>query len=228
MKRVLTYFLVFIVGAVVGIGIEIQYSFTLNKTRAVETAERYLRQEYNQEMQFKDVDWFLDPGIFYVSFSPSNDPEIVFQVLVHGGLRVDEPTEATRADNYYIAWFEHNLENYFDEEVKRLWGDSAEVLVTVNNPAEVCFWIDKEINDTLPLPDVAALFGDYHICVRAENVLEDAETMFNFVQFVKQNDFLSTSVIFVRTTDEQRVELTDLNELVSVKQIQDAIRVHTQ
>jgi hypothetical protein len=125
-----------IIVAVVVLGAaSIKSYLSYKENKAIQIAQEYLNQKYEQEMQYESTRFsWIDPSLYHVSFSPVCNSEIIFEVIVYPDLTIPEDRWEFRqsswsADNYYVKYFEYCMEEYLAADVKRLWGNDATVKV---------------------------------------------------------------------------------------------------
>ena len=165
------------VAAIAAIGL---ISYHLTERKAVQVAQEYLAQKYDQEMRYESIrfSWF-DPSLYYVGFSPANNANIHFEVMVQQNLTIDEEWTNNEGDhfspdNYYIARFEYFIVNYFQNEAKRIWGDNVSVIVRVPNEAIYSFKIPENLSDKMSMYELDNLIGEYLILIDIKQSMQEA------------------------------------------------------
>lgn len=163
-----------IVLTVVAVLVIVMYpTFPNNMDKAQKVATEYLQNKYSQEMQCVQsrVSCFVDPVLYHIYFSPSNNPEMVFDVVLGVDFALKNDFEHNiSADNYLLKMFEKSVRETVEPEVKAVWGDDARVSIMYNSglygfkipdglseyssdeelqngiPHDVVIYIDKEIS----------------------------------------------------------------------------------
>ncbi len=140
--------------------------------KAVSIAEDYLSEKYEKEMKNVSVRYsFIDPCLYHVYFVPEENPELTFKVLVQNDLSIasiaGEFGEKTgSADNYYINYFEHELEKALEKETGELLGENTKITVLHSSVGMYSFFIPDGVNENVPLEDMLKIMdGRYYIYV---------------------------------------------------------------
>ncbi|KJR97694.1 MAG: hypothetical protein VR68_12305 [Peptococcaceae bacterium BRH_c4a] len=220
--------------AVVGI-ISVKLYLSSKENKAIELAQEYLSQKYDEEMNYESIRFsWIDPSLYHVSFSPANNPELVFEVLVQqdltiqGGIREFGQSNSS-ADNYCIKYFEYLMEEFLSDDAKRLWGDDVKVTVLQINSGLYSFSVPPELNNTMSLNEMEALLKNYWIYIKTsemklddQSLEESANRIFEFIQVIKNNGFMPETIDFWYPTTEDEttdVALRNLNEIDTVDQV---------
>ena len=220
--------------AVVGI-ISVKLYLSSKENKAIELAQKYLSQKYDEEMNYESIRFsWIDPSLYHVSFSPANNPELVFEVLVQqdltiqGGIR-EFGQSSSSADNYYIKYFEYLMEEFLSDDAKRLWGDDVKVTVLQMNSGLYSFFVPPELNDTMLLKDMEVLLNNYWIYVRTDKVVLDDQSLvdtsnriFEFIQIIKNNSFMPETISYKFPSSENTTYsliFDNWNEIDSVDQV---------
>ena len=175
---------------------------------AIQIAQEYLLEKYEQEMSYLSV-WFswVDPSLYHVYFFPQNNSELIFEVMVSNDLK--EPEERINSygqhfspDNYYLRYFEWLLAQQFNNSIKKAWGNNAYAQVRVPNHALYSFTVPAELSDELALDEMVALVDDYLILIDTSqelneaNKLHEAEKILIVIQSVQQSGYEPENLVF--------------------------------
>jgi len=180
------------------------------ENKLIRVAKDYLSQNYSQEMKYVRVDynWFVDPALHSVFFSPEGTSDLIFRVRISQGFNIREIRNNRRPDNYYLKYFEYSLEKNFENDVNEMWGRETSVRVMISNQWPFGsypngFDVPYGFDINLPLPDMAKLFGHYFIVVlidensrNIESKIDEASRMLKFIQTVQESGYQPESVCF--------------------------------
>ncbi len=232
-----TICIIIVIIAIGAVSIKIYLSSKENK--AIQIAQEYLNQKYEQEMQYENVRYsWIDPSLYHVRFSPVSKPEIIFEVLVYPDLTIPEDRwefgqSKKSADNYYVKYFEYCMEKFLIADVTRLWGDKATVKVLDVNIGGVAFSVSSELNDKITLMEMEPLIDDYWIYVRMNEIVFDelstektANLIFEFIETIKNYDFVPKTIDFwhpLTDDNEFDIALHDWDEIKTVDQVVERI-----
>lgn len=164
-----------IVLAVIAVFVIVMYpAFPNNMDKAEMVATEYLQNKYSQEMQCVrgKVSCIVDPVLYHIYFSPTNNPEMIFEVVLDTDFVLKNDSEhSISADNYLLKMFEMAVRENVEPEIKAAWGDEAKVSIMYNSglygfkvpdglseysseeelqngiPHDVVVYIDKEMSD---------------------------------------------------------------------------------
>lgn len=219
--------------AISALSIKVYLSSKENK--AIQIAQEYLNQKYEQEMQYESTRFsWIDPSLYHVSFSPVSNSEIIFEVIVYPDLTIPEDRwefgESSRsADNYYVKYFEYCMGDYLVADVKRLWDYDATVKVLDITYGGVAFCVSPELDDKMTLAEMEPLINDYWIYIKTgemtvddQSLEESARRIFEFIQIIKNNGFMPETIDFwyPATEDETTdVVLRNWNKIDTVDQV---------
>ena len=181
-----------------------------DKNKAKELALEYVARTYEQEMCFVRVEYiFGEPTLYYVYFSPENNPDLIFKVMVQKDLTISpEKTNKYgnyfRPDNYYIANFEYLMEKEFSSDIQTIWVDGAEIIGRVPNNAVYAFRMPKELSDELALLQMDGLIEEYLLIIDTKHFLKDEETekqdeaerILEFINSVKASGYSPQRIVF--------------------------------
>lgn len=140
--------------------------------KAVSIAEDYLSKKYEKEMKNVSVRYsFIDPCLYHVYFSPEDNPELTFEVLVQNDLSIaniagEFGEETGSADNYYIKYFEHELEQELKKEAGEILDENTKITVLHSSSGMYSFFIPDGLNENVSLKDMLEIVdGRYYIYV---------------------------------------------------------------
>jgi len=189
-------------------------------------------------MQYSSIKFSrIDPALYHVYFSPSNNSDIVFEVMVQKNISLRTPTSDNKyiyvPDNYYIAYFEFELGEFFKNDVNKIWGDDANTRVLFPNPAMYAFGIPHGLNDQQSLEDMAALLETYSLVVtlnldlNTDTQTNEAEKIFKFIKIVQGSDYAPNRISFwyksSKTTESKNGQINivfdDWMDISTVSQI---------
>lgn len=175
--------------------------------KAIQVAQGYLLQKYEQEMQYLSIRFsWIDPALYHVYFSPIDNPDLVFEVIVQQDIRLKESSSRGKydfmPDNYNIAYFEFKMEQVFLNDVNRIWADHAVIRALYPNPALYAFGIPHGFNEKMTLKEMAILFDDYLFIVSLDTILDnesktrEASRIFDFIQTVQEDGYKPNTIAF--------------------------------
>ena len=215
----------------------IQLNFA--EQRAVQLADEYLENKYQNEMVLTDIRFELfEPSVYRVGYYPENNPDIVFDVIVQGFMYVERDnvvneTEGYFADNYYLKYFEYLMEEYLATEVERFFGEKADFSVKENTQGLHSYCMHPLLTDDLDIEDMEALINDYDIeislsvySVNAEIVEDISNSLYGFISYIRNNGFEPNgiTVIFEAENEKRRqVLFSDINQITEPEQIRFAL-----
>jgi hypothetical protein len=211
---------ILIIGAVLIIGIIILGGcYHMIGRRVTEAAQKYVAQNFAQEMQLINTSVALPiiDGVRHRSyFSPSDNHELVFFVEVEPG------TFIVRGNTYYSAFFELGMENKFVIDVSDIWKDDALLNVDVHSRNRLKFRTPSSFDGREPitetLEEMAATFYsesfqsygfDFIINVNRslndDSKIEEASRILGFIQILQNSNFRPDTLIFYYRNPNQRV-----------------------
>ena len=184
---------------VMGVTAVIHY-LSAKEKQAIQTAQAYVAQQYLQKMNYESIRFsWVDPAIYHVYFSQTNNPDLKFEVIVQQDLTLREKNTASgheyMPDNYYMAYFELQMAYAFKNDVAKIWSNNAIAFVSAPNPALYSFAIPLGLNDQLTLSEMEVLIEEYLIYINTEtplseeNILDEAEKILAFIQNVRESGY---------------------------------------
>lgn len=230
--------------AVIGVGFGKIYLLS-TENKAIELAQNYLANKYEQKMQYSSVRYsWIDPSLYHVTFSPAENPKLFFEVLVQNNLTIQEDHQNSdqnkwySADNYYIKNFEYQMEEYLSPEVKRLWGNDAKITVLQMNSSIYSFSVTHKLDNTMPLSEMDKAIDNYWIFVSTsgakldgQSLVEMANLTFEFIQRINQEGFAPEVIEFQYLNKEGgtiEIELHDSNKIDGVAQIMKILKAEIE
>lgn len=185
----------------------IHHSLAKKEKQAIHVAQLYLEEKYIQEMKYERIRFsWIDPAIYHVYFSPIENSDLNFEVIVQLNLTLCEARIVNdiqyMADNYDIVCFEQQMANHFSYSTKEIWGNDASIFVRAPNTALYAFAVPVGLNDQLPLKDMEILIKEYLLHISTEtllkknNVQDEAEKILNYIEAVKNSGYEPDRLVF--------------------------------
>ena len=218
--------------------------FLGNKEKATEIAKEHLVQKYSQEMQCIGARYsWIDPALYHIYFSPADNSDLVFEVMVQQDFSISEKTNEYgyfSADDYYISCFKWKMSTFFRDEINSFWGDEAEIFVNAPNPALYAFKIPAGLDDKMNLHDMAPLIEEYLLIVDikqlldADNKVDEANKILLFIQDVQKSEYQPDRIVFwynvpkpeKNTRGNANVSFENWSEITGVEQV--ALRIEEE
>lgn len=235
-----------IILAIVVLGISIlNISLSKNEQKAVQIAKDYLAPKYTQEMLYSSVRFSLiEPSLYHVTFSPVNNPELYFVVLVASDLTLREQTNKYGhfiPDDYYLKFFSFESKKIFQENVEKIWGENAYIGVPVDDRGIYgANRIPIELNEKMTAEEMEP-FIDYNFYITT-NVLfdiaaknEEAQKILEMIQHVQASQYRPREILFwyltgkpkekevyldFSTRAEANIEFKNWAEITSIEEIE--------
>lgn len=185
--------------------IVVQYNLFSNKQKAVKLAQKYVLQKYTQKMQYSSVRFsWVEPSLFHVVFSPINNPELFFEVLVQPNMSLNERVnerENFMPDNYYLKLVEFQLQEQLDPIFEEIWGPDGIISVHVDDPGIYgAYKVPVELNEQMTAHDMASFFN-YTIYISPNCILDsqsrngEANRVFELFQSVNRKNLCPDKII---------------------------------
>lgn len=191
--------------AVVGT-IAIKHHLSSNEKMAVRLAQEYLAQKYEQEMQFYHVRFsWIDPSLYQVTFTPADNPNLYFQVIVQQNLTIAEGLQefgySTYPDNYYLNYFTFHTSRAIEKDVQNIWDESASVHVSIDSPALYSYRMPTEFNEHMSAEEMAPFLNyDYHITLNrlldSRFKTEEAEKILQTISVFQISQYDPREILF--------------------------------
>lgn len=184
--------------------IAVRYHLSVKERKAVQLAQEYLDQKYEQEMQFESVRYsWVDPGLYHVYFI-STDTEIRFEVQMWPkALDFPEVTTDDRYiwDNYLSRFFCRKTEELVSPEVKMIWDENAKILVVLSSSNVYPSRRTSDPNEQMTASEMEPLYNyDFYIetnrLLNNESKIEEANRMFDMIEYVKKTQYRPREVLF--------------------------------
>lgn len=205
------------------------------ENRAVKMAKEYLKEKYSQPMIYEGVRYpVVDPAVYHVYFSPSDNREIIFEVLVQTDLSMDSTCKIDNenvqsADNYYIQFFRYALMNDLSPDVRKVFGENADVNV-VTSSAFYVYCMPEKLNDKLSLDEMENIYDKYRIYILIDEIYPDEEALrklseetWEFICMLKEKDYIPVE-FGVQYLDEsgnmKHIRFGDISTIDSEEQVE--------
>lgn len=227
--------LVVSIGGIAAFVIELNFA----KQKAVQLADKYLENKYESEMVLTDVHFELfDASVYRVSYYPKNNPEIVFDVIVQGFMYVEHDNivndkEGYFADNYYLRYFEHFMEEYLADDVARSFGEKTVLSVKENTQGLHSYCMHPLLTDNLNIDDMEALINGYDIEINlsayrvATEIAEDiSNSLYGFIFYLQSSGFepSAITIIFEAENGKRRqVLFGEISQITDPEQVRFAL-----
>lgn len=203
-----------------------------NYSRAYIVAKNYLLQKYSQDIKFISIRYsWIEPSLYYVYFSPKDNPRLVFSVMVQQNFTASDKTNEYgyfSADNYYITFFEYQMKNFYLDKIINLWGEKINLIIRVPNSALYAFKMPSELNNAISLNDMEHLIEEYLIILDTKQGIDkdikfdEAYKIFEFIQTVQESGYDPKRIVFwynVKNRGSMSVSYDDWREINSMEQI---------
>ena len=166
-------------------------------------AKEYLNEKYSQPMTYKGVRFsIVDPSVYHVYFSPENNSEIEFEVIIQADLTIKNTREMNyetvpqRADNYYIQYFRNALMKELASYVENVFGENVDINV-VTSKGSYGYLVPEELNDTLSVTEMEKIYDKYRIYILTDETFSGEEALrnlsentFEFICVLKEKDYI--------------------------------------
>lgn len=201
------------------------------KYKAKDMAIKYLDMKYTQQMNFIGIKLgIVEPAMYYVSFSPQNNPDIIFTVLVETDLTFDDKNSP---DNYLLRYFEFHLSNEIQSIAKYIWDNPVMCGVSVEDNFMVSRKVPKEINEYMTYEQMEP-YLDYAIYIWITtdkkwgniNKHMEAEKILKIMNNLQFNNHFPKYIVFsykssIDKDDKKIVDFYDWKEISDVSQIEE-------
>ena len=185
--------------------IRLQYAF--KEPKVIALAQEYLEQKYDQEMQYLGITFPIIEAPYRVCFSPADNLNLIITVRVKSDISLREESIVGKIhfmpDDYYMAYFELQMAEYFKNDIKMIWGDTANIFVSISSRAAASsFRVPTGLNNQLSLQDKEALIEKYLLFVNVDTMLgediktEEAKKTLNFIQAIQQSGYKPDCLVF--------------------------------
>jgi hypothetical protein len=170
-----------IIGGIIAVAVigtfAVKLYMSFKEHKAIQLAQEYLVQKYKQEMQFRHARFsWIDPSLYQVTFTPADNPELYFQVIVQQNLTILEDLKefghSTCPDNYYLNYFSFHTSRQIRECVQNIWGESASAYVPDKSSGLYSYSVPSEFNEHMTVEEMGTLL-DYDIYIRTNHLLNN-------------------------------------------------------
>lgn len=177
--------------------------------KAIQLAQEYLGQKYEQEMRYESVRYsWIDPGQYHVYFI-SADTEIWFEVSMWPKALgfSDMPPDEYMWDNYLICFFHENLEEIILPEAINIWDENINIRVASSGGKGYPSRGTEEPNEQMTILELECLYN-YEVYINTNRILtddtktEEAKRIFEMIQYIKTIQFQPREVLFLYQTGE--------------------------
>jgi hypothetical protein len=206
--------------AVIG-AIAIKCYLSYGEKAAAQLAKDYLAQKYEQEMQFHYAVFSLaDPICYHVVFTPANNPELYFDVIVDDDLTLDEwitkPGYTSSSDDYYLAYFRFHTSREIEKIAQSIWDESASATAPVDDRGAYPYSVPFGFNEGMSAEEMEPFLDyDYYIITNrlldSESKQKEAQRMLNMIELVQASKYKPEKILFWYKTgkDENEGEQAD-------------------
>jgi hypothetical protein len=226
-----------IIGIIIVIGgiLAVKISLLSKENKAIELATEYLNSKYEREMRYESIRFsWIDPALYHVRFSLVENSDLIFEVLVQQDITIQDGVhENSSADNYYIKYFEYQMEDFLSDDIKRLWGNEADVQVLQMNNSLYSFLMPFELNDTMSLNEMKALLNNYWIYIETKETISDkrsinesAYLIYQFIQAIRNYEFAPKTISYKYFDADKKTNsiiFHSLHEIDTVTQVVELI-----
>lgn len=206
------------------------------ENRAVKMAKEYLKEKYSQPMIYEGVRYpVVDPAVYHVYFSPSDNREIIFEVLVQADLSIATTSRENHkivpqsADNYYPQFFGYALMKYLSPDVRKVFGENADINV-VTSSGTYGHYVPEGLNDKLSLDEMENIYDKYRIYILIDEIYPDEEALrklseetWEFICMLKEKDYIPVE-FGVQYLDEsgnmKHIRFGDISTINSEEQVE--------
>jgi hypothetical protein len=218
---------------IIGIIIFIIITVTIiNYSRAYIVAKNHLSEKYSFDIKFVDIRFsWIDPSLYHVYFSPKDNSDLIFSIMVHQNFTISDWTNEYgyfSADNYYTAYFEYRMKEFYLNDVKDLFGEKINLIIRVPNHALYAFTTPEELNDTMSLNEMDSLIDEYLIIIDTKRKIDEdvkfneANKILEFIHTVQKSGYNPKRIVFWYNTKNRgsaSVSYDDWQEINSIEQI---------
>jgi len=199
-----------IIGGIVAVAVigtfAVKFYLSSKEDKAIQLAQEYLAQKYEQEMQFHHARFsWIDPSCYQITFTPAGNPELYFQVIVQQNLTILEGLKefghSTCPDNYYLNYFSLYSSRQIGEYVQNIWGESASAYVPDKSSGLYSYSVPSEFYEHMALEEMEA-FLDYDVYIRTDQLLNneskipEAQRILDMIRYVQTSQFKPTEILF--------------------------------
>lgn len=209
-----------------------------NKNKAKAIAAKYLEAEYLEQMDYKGVRLSLiDPAMYHVYFTPENNPDLTFEVLVMldftlpGKNNPNNPLLKYTPDDYLLEYFGYHLAN----ELQNMTGDLGEAeirprIILLDQPL-YSHKVSKELSENMPYKEMEA-YIPYSIWFDIDKVWQHTDThtearkMLEMIKNIQVSGYLPKQIVFTYQSidkEEKFITFSEWYEINDISQIEELI-----
>lgn len=244
-KKIMLIFLAALAVVFILSFVRIWFLYKGRKQQAAEMAQTYLDNRYEQKMQLDHVIYRAlgDPARYVVFFTPENQPDLLFNVIVQDELTIlgeglYEFGKSTCPDNYLLQYFTYHLEQEIDPDILQIWGEDASFKINVEDNGLYSHTAYPGIFENMTVQEMDPLIN-YGYIIIPNLVLDqtsmeaEAQNIFSLLQLARKralhpNYFLlcyrtgqkeKTSLLGKPKYVEKYIRLTELEQITSFEQM---------
>jgi hypothetical protein len=199
--------LVIIIGVPLLAFTAVRLKYTFDSPKVIALAQEYLEQKYDQEMDYIRITYPIIEAPYRVCFSPANNPDLIITVRVRSDMSLRDENIVGgihfMPDDYYMVYFETQMADFFENDIRRIWKDSATTSISISSRAAAAsFRVPAGLNDQLSLWEMEALIEEYLLFVNVDTMLNEdakvgeAQKIFDFIQGVQKSKYNPTRLVF--------------------------------
>lgn len=209
-----------------------------DKSKAMIVAQKYIDENYEQEMVFEKFSFFRVEEMYWVEFSKKENPDFKFTL----NLSKDRETSEFRvwSDDYLDTLICYGLKEKYQPIVNNIWGDNTHVSIRTNYtnvPKKFSYLNEYSSIDEIKengLNDSFTIYVDipYFFGVTEKKV--EAEKIIKFVKIIQEDEYLSHQISVERllSTNESSKDSTkkyeicwidNIDKIESIEQVYDYI-----
>jgi hypothetical protein len=205
--------------AVIGTIVAKFYLFS-KEQKAIQLAQEYLAQKYEQEMQYQSVRYsWVDPGLYHVYFT-STDTGVNFEVeMWPKALDLPKGTvdyDGYLGDTYFSSFFCQKTAEYVLPNIKNIWGENAYISVVLHSghsyPSEDISSLSENMTEKEMERFYTYEFSITSNCLLdGESKTEESQRVLSIIETIRKLDYSPVEIrIWYKTgKDEKEKVLTD-------------------
>jgi hypothetical protein len=211
------------------------------KVIAKKLAEDYIQKKYTRKMKYVSVNStgpFIDLSYYSVFFSPLDEPEIIFEVIIPWDLT--EPTERTNKygyfvpDNYLLRLFSFDAKKMLDEKIQNIWGSvKTSVYVPVKDSRGYSFQVPIEINEQMEPKDMEPylkydFFINVDLLFSGLLIEKEAVSILDAFLIIKKAGYKPNEIIFWYKTDSNEKKMVEFENWFEISTVSPIIESMTK
>lgn len=193
-----------VVVAVIGT-IAAKYHLSMKEHSAIQIAQKYLAQKYEQEMQFQNVRYsWIDPSLYHVTFL-SASTNVKFEVSVWPKAlnfpqnMTDYGDEVT--DSYLKDYFCQKTEEVILPEMRAIWDENMSINVSLSTSNLYSQRVTEKPNEQMMAIEMEPFYNyDYYIhanrILNNDSKIEEAERILDMIRYIQANQYYPREVLF--------------------------------